>query len=392
MSGMTLRRGLAALGIAAACAAASGTDAAARSGWSATGSMATGRSSASMATTTLHDGRVLVAGGFSGSAGIAGAELYDAATETWTPTASLPAGRYYATATTLQDGRVLLAGGFVGSNATAEALVWDPATGSWSATGSLSEPRSGHRATLLPNGRVLVTGGSDRTRASKTTAELYDPASGTWSATANTMSAPREEHAAALLPDGRVLVAGGHNGSPSTTFTSSADLYDPATNSFTPTASMISMRSQAGFATLPDGDVLVTGGVNRVGFLLGIERWDFGSGSWSAAGEMPIIGNYGLAVPLPGGEVLISADGGRTTPIWSASTGAVTSGYASDEARPLPSLTALRDGRALLAGGTLGGALPRQRGAVHAADHPHRRRRRGRLRRGRTRARRPSAT
>lgn len=349
----TLRRTVAAIGIAAACAATNGTDAFARSGWSATGSMASGRNAAAAA--VLQDGRVLVAGGFSGSGEVSGADLYDPATGTWTPTSPLLSGRHYTTATTLQDGRVLVAGGFTASGPTAETLLWDPLTGRWSVTGPLAEPRAGHRAVLLGNGRVLVTGGSDSSRASRTTAELYDPASGTWTPTTNGMSAPREEHQAALLPDGRVLVSGGHNTIPSITFTATADLYDPATNSFTPTASMISSRSQAAVATLPDGDVLVAGGVNRSGFILGIERWDAASGSWSAAGEMPLIGNYGLAAPLPGGAVLISTDGGSTTPIWSAATGAVTSGYASGQARSMPTLTALGDGRALLAGGTLGG-------------------------------------
>lgn len=59
-------------------------------------------------------------------------------------------------------------------------------------------------------------------------AELYDPASGTFTSTAD-MTAARESHTATLLPNGEVLVVGGADGtlgySATTTVLATAELY-----------------------------------------------------------------------------------------------------------------------------------------------------------------------
>ena len=65
-----------------------------------------------------------------------------------------------------------------------------------------------HTATLLPNGKVLVAGGYDSSGVYLSSAELYDPASGTWTATGS-LNTARCCHTATLLPNGKVLVAGG---------------------------------------------------------------------------------------------------------------------------------------------------------------------------------------
>ena len=77
-------------------------------------------------------------------------------------------------------------------------------------TGSLATARYSHTATLLPNGKVLVAGGDNG--GALASAELYDPASGTWTATGSLATA-RDYHTATLLPNGKVLVAGGLNDS-----------------------------------------------------------------------------------------------------------------------------------------------------------------------------------
>src|SRR6266513_4018883 len=54
-------------------------------------------------------------------------------------------------------------------------------SGTWTATGRLGTARTLHTATLLPNGKVLVAGGNNGSALAS--AELYDPATGTWTAT-----------------------------------------------------------------------------------------------------------------------------------------------------------------------------------------------------------------
>ena len=68
-----------------------------------------------------------------------------------------------------------------------------------------------HTATLLPSGKVLVIGGSDGRGNCFSSAELYDPAGNTWTPTGS-MGAAREKHTVTLLPDGKVLVIGGRDG------------------------------------------------------------------------------------------------------------------------------------------------------------------------------------
>jgi hypothetical protein len=114
----------------------------------------------------------------------------------------------------------------------------------------------GHPATLLPSGKVLVAGGFSAASAPVASAELYDPATNSWSDTAN-MLAARGGHGAALLQDGLVLVAGGSGPAG----LASAELYDPAGAKWLAAAPMSTPRADF-FTTNPlgDGRVLVAGG------------------------------------------------------------------------------------------------------------------------------------
>lgn len=222
-------------------------------------------------------GQVLVVGGRGGGEDetASSSELYDPATRTWSPTATLATARFEHTASTLLDGRVLVVGGADHSGAPlAAAEVFDPclfrrrsgggtARGSWSPTGSLQVPRLGHTASLLNDGRVLVAGGTDHSGAVLASAEVFDHTTGGiggWRSSAP-MTVPRSGHTATVLADGRVLATGGtdQSGQP----VAEAEIFYPeaegGAGSWKPGPSMTTGRSGHTATRLSDGTVLVAG-------------------------------------------------------------------------------------------------------------------------------------
>ena len=140
------------------------------------------------------------------------------------------------------------------------------AGGSFSTTGSLATYRDRHTATYLPNGKVLVVGGLSGPFlgwVALSSAELYDPAAATWTNTGS-LAITREQHTATLLPNGKVLVTGGVYGIFNTGqlyYPPDSELYDPATGSWTYSGAMNVPRYNHTATLLPSGKVLVTGGL-----------------------------------------------------------------------------------------------------------------------------------
>jgi hypothetical protein len=186
-----------------------------------------------------------------------------------------------------------------------------PAAGSWIATGSMIETRFGESATLLPSGNVLVVGGNpqfNRRGLSRATAELYDPSTGRWTLTGS-MREAREGHAAVRLANGQVFVLGGGNASDArpARLLSSAELYDPSTGIWTETGPMTSARTNATATVLPDGKVLVAGGVSSSADRpeRSAEIYDPVSGTWAKTSSMSVARNGHTATLLPDGHVLV---------------------------------------------------------------------------------------
>ena len=322
--------------------------------WSSAGTLAHAREFHTA--TLLPNGRVLISGGLTtGRRVIASVELYEPATGTWSPAGAMVTARCGHTATLLKTGKVLVAGGGnCEGGSIANSELYDPATGTWSATSPMNRGRVSHTATLLNNGKVLVAAGYSHTH----TAELYDPATGTWSTTGS-LAAYRDSHTATLLPNGKVLVAGGNIGTGISTSTASAELYDPATGSWSTTGSLTRSHAYHSAALLPNGKVLVGCGYSYDGnsggaYLVNPELYDTATGTWSATFPMAMH-RYDYAMTLlPDGSVLVA--GGYPSPTASAEryspdTGTWSTTGSPAAARSSHTTTLLPNGQVLVVGG-----------------------------------------
>ena len=293
--------------------------------WSMTGVMIAPRGNYD--STLLADGRVLVVAGRSSKLRNAGSiEAYDPSTNQWGwLTADARTRRAHKIAL-LPDGRILISGGVLAKRGaqharseigvpdkveTTSVELFDIVTGKTIEAALLTHARKGHESLLLPDGRVLIIGGlTDETVDgpnidSLNSTEIYDPESDSWSLGA-VMAQGRGSHTATTLPDGKVLVTGGVNTARQPL--NSAELYDPTTDSWSPAASMSQARDGHTGTLLSDGRVLVVGGNGTSGrlSLTSAEIYDPSSNSWSSAGNMLQGRSHHTAVQLNDGKVLIA--------------------------------------------------------------------------------------
>ncbi len=166
-------------------------------------------------------------------------------------------------------------------------------------TGSLAAARKGATATFIStgplSGLVLVAGGEDRSSTALASAELYNPATGTFSQTGS-MTTPRAFHTATLLTNGPlhgdVLITGGIDNLGDVL--SSAEVFDAVTATFRAVGSMsysakkhvaVSFNFTSGSTTTTY--VLVAGGQTSSGGLLNnIEIFDPATETFSGGGNM----------------------------------------------------------------------------------------------------------
>lgn len=161
-------------------------------------------------------------------------------------------------------GLILVAGGY-DSNAsavTATAELYDPDTRQFYATGTMTTARVNHTATLLRSGKVLIAGGANnndplREGGILNGAELYNPTTGKFTVTGS-MNIERVGHTATLLPDGRVLIIGGvaNDGEA----VASVELYNPDAGTFAKVGKLTDPRVSPTATLMQNGTVLIAGG------------------------------------------------------------------------------------------------------------------------------------
>jgi hypothetical protein len=313
--------------------------------------------------TLLSDGQVLIAGGLEREGvPLSSAEIYEPEGGAFARVGPMRSRRVGHTATPLRDGSVLIAGGSEESfykGASSSAELYDPQARAFVSLADMSTPRLAHRATPLPDGRVLITGGQDDTGRKLDSAEIYDPATKAFTP-AGLMATSRSDHTATLLKNGLVLIAGGAaSGYPGEEPVASAELYDPTTNTFTPTGSMSIVRFKHSATLLPDGRVIVVGGSDARmwgGRYDSAEIYDPAAGTFSATGRLST-SRYKIrdaVVPLRDGRLLV-AGGGAHAEVYDPATGVfglVKGG--SSVPRYYSTATPLQSGEVLIVGGYLG--------------------------------------
>jgi Galactose oxidase, central domain len=246
--------------------------------FTATGSMVQAR--AEFGVTLLANGQVLVAGGCTAYdangclAVTTKAEIYNPMTGTWKATGTLRGARHAMTATRLASGKVLVAGGATAAmDAINSSEIYDPVAKTWTLGLKMVTARSDYASLMLATGKILFTGGENINGVSIKNAELYNPSTGTFTATGS-MTTTREEHTAVLLANGNVLVSGGNKKTLTTqTPLASAELYNPATGTWTATGSMSNARSGHTSTVLHNGNVVNAGGSDAVNELSSAELY-----------------------------------------------------------------------------------------------------------------------
>lgn len=279
----------------------------------------------------LSDGRVMFPGGGSGAL-LAQlptnvVDVYDERTDALTANPfTMIESRSLHTATELFDGRVFIVGGVDAANdPVASTEFFDPVTGTFTPGPNMAIARMAHTATALRDGRVLIAGGIadmnqpnsqlDPIYTSQATTEIFNPFTNQIVPGPN-MSAERTAHGAIGLPDGRVLLAGGVGYEPVIfignlpRIEDTSDVFDPVTNQITAGPRLSSKRATFTLADLGGGRFLASGGIDDLDLINqgtptnSAEIYDVSTNRWTPTGSMAAARGLHSVHPIGGGRFL----------------------------------------------------------------------------------------
>jgi galactose oxidase len=282
-------------------------------------------------TALLSDGRLMVNGG---GPYIATTSVYSSADNTWTNTGSMNRKRWYNSSTTLPDGNVFTLGGITASGGDPKTIVeagelwggsgWGMLNGAQTQplfdgvnTSHLSRAEQHPRMFVAPNGKLFVAGPTPNMLWYDTTGNGSSRFAGR-----RGDDAYATNNVTVMLETGRILSAGGnpnYNQAGALQSPSSANAYVTDINDAVTTRKVASMKSGRAFANgvvLPDGQVLVVGGVNHgkgfddSGAIMTPELFDPKLETWTTMAVMRVPRTYhSIALLLPDGRVLAGGGG-----------------------------------------------------------------------------------
>jgi hypothetical protein len=228
-------------------------------------------------------------------------------------------------------------------------------TGGFTPTGTGATAAWEATATLLNNGQVMIVGGITSGGGCVSTAELYNPATGTFSTSGKLNVCRGYGFTATLLNNGMVLIVGGDG-----LQNASEELYNPTTGTFSTTGRLNTDREFHTATLLPNGEVLIVGGFGTSP-LSSAELYNPATGTFSYTGNLNSARDEQTATLLPNGEVLIAGGTNGSLPgaagalasaeVYNPATGAFSFTGSLETGRYDNTATLLSDGQVLIAGG-----------------------------------------
>ncbi len=182
-------------------------------------------------------------------------DVYLPAERKWISASSLIDARSDHAAVALLTGMVMVIGGNQGPRLLQSVEIYDVKNDRWFRASPLPSPRTEHSAFTLSDGRVLVAGGVEASGAATDTTWIYNPPADAWTEGPR-MFVPRVQHAAVQLSSGDILFIGGDGAASGT-----SERYDVKLEKFILSGTLVDPRQAARAAQLPDGRVVLVGGM-----------------------------------------------------------------------------------------------------------------------------------
>ncbi len=280
-------------------------------------------------------GLVYSFGGDSNGAPTAASYVYDPASGTWSPIATLPVPLEKPAAAVI-NGKVYVTAGWGASGANSQALyIYDPANDTWSSGTSDPVAQAGAAGVAVLNDQLYVIGGCGPGSCSGTTAiEIYDPVSDSWSAAAHYPHPVAWEGCGGT--EGKIYCAGGISYG---VIYSAGYAYDPGSNRWSAIAPLpvnaggcsswwggAATATASGQLLLQDGVTCGFSAITNQGF-----SYDVGSDSWSS---LPNALSAGYRMGSACGFYMVGGN-----PFNGTAAGEVLSGYDVCTIKPIPWLT-----------------------------------------------------